>query len=683
MLSRVVFIDSDYERRTGTPSLLTLYRTGGGSQGGQETDYLAVDGRTTIVPRGGGGVAVELFGGTVGDSEHDRAIISTYVIADGERSNTVVDFDDASKALLEYWSRETGIAPDTVVMSHHGSKYNYSEDVLDANPSIRNAVISVNDKNRYFHPAPEVLLDLVRRLGPDHVFVTRSEPGENVVAGPGGVVGEETNRSRLAEFVGLQVDRHSARVESLRELGDAVLDDSGGGAWRDDKSDLRLVERLLDEGRLSPQKAARYRNSVVALSTLGVVEQLVRGTDMAPSALPSAYRYAPRGRGPRGSNGTEQFFVKQAELQEVAQRTETGSGGALSQEHAGGIGKAGRMFRAAISSALPLFGGVILGNGSPTEPPSKLEFVVESIEAGDHEVSIEVLLADGRRASYADLTVGELWSAYNFVQPGRELRERYPAAISNSGGLVGLEDLTADGWTFAIHPAIADTVLAVPAMRVDMFLEAASRSEGEEFVFVSQLVTGGKRTYTYQWFDTPAVFEVEGQRLVVRAHVDPKECLMRVRLIDLPAWFESTDARGSVAREVGRRMKVAGWTKPGRTVSDALGKARKAGTREHGIEGILQRLRREKEMEALVKQVVDELEPTSDMERMTPFIREVCRDFGPLRKIDRLAKVIALLNWYGDGGQRALPPLPSNVGPMERATANGYFWDDVLEPKGE
>jgi hypothetical protein len=151
---RLVFIDNDYEQRTGRESLIAMYRKRGGAGpgggNGPGTDHVSIQGKSPFEP-GGGGMAVELYAGAHGADEHDRAIISAYTITEGDRANTVVDFDDASKALIDEWSREADLKPKTLVISHHGSKYNYRKHILDAYPSVRDVVITVNDANRYFH----------------------------------------------------------------------------------------------------------------------------------------------------------------------------------------------------------------------------------------------------------------------------------------------------------------------------------------------------------------------------------------------------------------------------------------------------------------------------------------------------------------------------------------------------
>ena len=73
----------------------------------------------------------------------------------------------------------------------------------------------------------------------------------------------------------------------------------------------------------------------------------------------------------------------------------------------------------------------------------------------------------------------------------------------------------------------------------------------------------------------------------------------------------------------------------------------------------------------------DEVEPDSNAGPMNQHLSSLCRSYAPLRKINRLAKLIALLNWYLDG-DRQLPSLPAGVRPAVRNTPNRYPYSGVL-----
>jgi len=96
---------------------------------------------------------------------HDAAIVSKLVFA----STSVLFMADAERP-LEYQLLNFDIEADILKVGHHGSKTSSSESFLKAvSPEI--AVISVGQKNRYGHPAQEVL----DRLGAIGVKILRTD----------------------------------------------------------------------------------------------------------------------------------------------------------------------------------------------------------------------------------------------------------------------------------------------------------------------------------------------------------------------------------------------------------------------------------------------------------------------------------------------------------------------------
>lgn len=711
-LERIVFIDNDYEQRTGRESLLTTYRKraldGGGGSDDPDPDYLVVQGKLPVEPdSGSGGMSIELFGGTEGLDEHDRAIISAYTIQEGDETNTVVDFDDASKGLIEDWSHKTDLKPKTLVISHHGSKYNYRTDVLDAYPSVRDVVIPVNDANRYFHPSPEVLLDLVRRLGPEHVFITRSKPGANVRAVAAGVTADGDNVARLRSFVALQLDRHEAKLERLYEIADAKLTKIDARiAEQASNPGLALIDLLVEKGHMKPQLGGRFKRSVTAMPLLVAVhDHITHGSSNEEWLNGSAYNYASvPDRMPESNNGTAGYFTKQTELREAAFGNGPASGGVSSasgvssgdsrMSSQGPIGSgSGIMFRTALARPSPIFGGIILGNGGSTPGPDSLVFVEETTSDGEDLLTIQVTMQDGRIGEYANFTSGELWSAYQFVQPTSEYLKSYPQATSNSAGLVGINGKFDDGWEFVLHPAIADTAFATAAMRVDMLFAALSSEENPPD-YAKDLPSLSLITRSWQWFDASALFVLDGERLVIRAIEKPEGCLMRVRVIDAkaPPWFDPEDEEGSIGRERDRRFESAlsslfreinpeidpPVSLDNDVLEEWLSKATEGASAEElqVLAGSLfmKILLLPLELEAEIEKQV----PVSDAERMTPYIDDICRSYAPLRKINRLAKLVALLNWYQGAAERHLPDLPEGVKPSIRTVPNWYPFDAVL-----
>ena len=169
---------------------------------------------------------------------------------------------------------------------------------------------------------------------------------------------------------------------------------------------------------------------------------------------------------------------------------------------------------------------------------------------------------------------------------------------------------------------------------------------------------------------------------------------MRVRVIDAkaPPWFDPEDEEGSIGRERDRRFESAlsslfreinpeidpPVSLDNDVLEEWLSKATEGASAEElqVLAGSLfmKILLLPLELEAEIEKQV----PVSDAERMTPYIDDICRSYAPLRKINRLAKLVALLNWYQGAAERHLPDLPEGVKPSIRTVPNWYPFDAVL-----
>jgi beta-lactamase superfamily II metal-dependent hydrolase len=110
---------------------------------------------------------------------HGAAVV-TKIKLNGEY--TVLDFDDASTPVIKrvvtaLQNRTTDpiVAIDAFVVPHHGSRYHDVEPILALSP--KKAIITVNPRNRYGHPAPEILTKLIENLGAENVIFTGSTGG--------------------------------------------------------------------------------------------------------------------------------------------------------------------------------------------------------------------------------------------------------------------------------------------------------------------------------------------------------------------------------------------------------------------------------------------------------------------------------------------------------------------------
>jgi murein DD-endopeptidase MepM/ murein hydrolase activator NlpD len=179
--------------------------------------------------------------------------------------------------------------------------------------------------------------------------------------------------------------------------------------------------------------------------------------------------------------------------------------------------------------------GITIGN----TPRSTLK--VDRAEFQHDQTGLWVAVwIDGRGEPiyYGPLSATELWAAYQFIRPDEDLQQL--GAGTNDVGLVSMMETDfADtaSWTFAIHPAIANTILARDAMRLDMVFVLNDPH-------LPNLPRGWK---TYQWFDAPAVISAEGQRLVVEPANGPRTTVMRIQ-----AWNKDGPFGGDNAEAVAR-----------------------------------------------------------------------------------------------------------------------------------
>ena len=104
---------------------------------------------------------------------HGRAVVTRIVLGG---SRTILDFDDADSATIKkvvavLISRgDTEV--DSIVVPHHGSAYHDIDPIFQL--KLKRAIFTVDPRNRYGHPAPSVLLKLMKQLGPENVYFTGS-----------------------------------------------------------------------------------------------------------------------------------------------------------------------------------------------------------------------------------------------------------------------------------------------------------------------------------------------------------------------------------------------------------------------------------------------------------------------------------------------------------------------------
>ena len=475
----------------------------------------------------------------IGESIHDQSMITEYSVGPASQSRRMVDFDDASTKLVTQWAARSGARADVLIYPHHGSRYNEISPLLNDPEKYHftDVVISVNRQNRFFHPSPEVLARLVEKLGPEHVYVTDSDLGNNIRVKADGTLSTGDNvgaAERLGSLVESRIEQAQARlramVQKAQSSASAPSVPPAGENARErflgylrnspslDKRDSDRAARLLsDLDHLTAARRAITRVNEPArdpLSPLIAALDTRRGPDSdgnphaplephptppgQPGSATEAVPGQPEPHGGGGSGGSEWVDLH------------TRGGGRASTGGGGG-------FKVELARGMPRFGGVIVGNATNGPVAKRLEFVALAAaeedesdsgeSSGPSAVYIRITLKDGRMADYTDITPVELEAAYNLVQPTSVITAGYKkgAVRADDPGLVGMYKNNGDSWQFGIHPAIADTPLAQDAMRLDMFLAAGAallkRHASSVPEYVKDIPLNDLKFNTYQWYD--------------------------------------------------------------------------------------------------------------------------------------------------------------------------------------
>ena len=595
---------------------------------------------------------------SIGQGPHDQSVITQYDVIDGSRRRRVVDFDDASSRLIRHWAN--GQPPqmaNVLIVPHHGSSRNDLSPVLDNidRHGLEDVVITVNRHNRYGHPAPGVLRSLVERLGPDHVYVTDSEMGENVRIAPGGVTYQETDaepRVRLGSFIEAQIQRYEADYRAMLQKASAAVGERV--VVRNGSSD-ELADGLVRAGLFGPGDASRFRRLTQALTDLAHTRDLVERTNhhrgdlltrMAQGLVPLVLSSS---SGTVSSHtaamGISRWLDMVGDDLESAEPAASGSYRDLRAVRFGNL----------VQSGIPRWGGIVFGNSSFYHglEPQSLDFVEVSpafeetpSPGAAGAIVLRFSLEDGSTVEYAGLTPDELWSAYNFVQPilRTEHGERLPRGAS---GLIGISDRQEEGtiWTFAIHPAVAGGALARDAMRLDMLIAGARRVG--ELGALDTIPWSDLEFFTYQWSDAPARISTTDGRLLVTPAEGPESCMLRARLVawEPPEWLDLDRGDGSIVREVTRRLLERGLAPS-----------------ERSVRGVTEEI--ERELEAAASSSWD----------LNRHMVDICRHFDAAGSMDRLARVISVLNWFVEATAGPLPPLPGSLAQTAPASRVPSAW---------
>lgn len=150
-----------------------------------------------------------------GASGHGRSVV-THVVLGGNYST--VDFDDAdSEVVHDSISKLSSKRIDSFVVPHHGSAFHDIAPILALEPKPTSAIIAVNARNPYGHPAPEILLQLMNSLGPGNVYFTGSV--DQVTVTPNGIQHARYSAADMESytlFIEPGYERAKARNDSRR-----------------------------------------------------------------------------------------------------------------------------------------------------------------------------------------------------------------------------------------------------------------------------------------------------------------------------------------------------------------------------------------------------------------------------------------------------------------------------------
>lgn len=641
-----------------------------------------------------------------GKGPHGYSVVSEYGLLDGDRRTNVVDFDDADSAVVAEWAKAHPPKEPAVGVPHVPTIYvapHHNSDLTDVTPLLAKGmtpdavVFSVNPNNKFLHPGPANWKKWIDTVGLENVHITGL--GKEVTIGPEGLprltqaelerIPEEilapmfrrmdlekarirelamtppdfrswaefkkengkTGIAKLALLAGISAEQIKTweaeggpiPEASLTILRAAVHGNEVKERWDDYEKTLASLKKV--------NTAYKGKSNLALLSLLAVLPPEVgdlrrpkgqdpRGTSDSwppngpdkPSPPNSESDQEPsqnRKRSPVRSDGTSNFSGLQTDLLakedavEKARREEfirSLSGGIGGRTKGGFFGSDGgfgggvslsrtERFRISVSG-IPIFGGVVIGNRARLENDWKLigarirRVASDGDDPSRTDIVLELKKGDlNIQRTYSEFTEAELWSAYRVVRPLASWKKEFKVRDQDSG-MVGLFARDETGWTFGINPAIANTSLASDAMQLDMTISVLNGGVPGPSSPVSaesqKLMSQIPYYYTYQWFDSPSLVKVSGNVVEVESDSAPKEDLLRIRYVVRGGWVYGT---------------YRNWFKS----------------------------------------------PEKEVEASRQLAHNLVQEVDYVRRIDRFAKLVALLNLISDEKSVEFPDLPSDT----------------------
>lgn len=620
----MVFVDNDVPKED---SLYHLYETHHGETTTKaKARYRSAAGRNAFE---GAGIASALLevdnfaydSEKIGEKEHDRSIIMLYKFK-GKPPRTVVDFDDASTKLVEHWASHTQSSANILIYPHHGSRNNKIEAALQQRDKLglKDVIITVNRRNRYLHPAPEILRKLLETFGPDHVFITDSELGENIKIDARRIVSGNRatkNSARLNDFIQTQITRYQALIRQEMDSGLVAL------ALADDRKPVGElaapeIRTLWEQGLISAKVARKLDKYIAAIADyeqslkiigrpsddrtkiIGLVTKRYPG-DSRPSYIPSTAPKTPSG-------GLKEYFRT---VDSIRLRTK------VSSEPSNVYAR----FQEELMRSEPSWGGIVFGNESTAKVKAKrLEFVAAPLVDEDSVplALLQVELHDGSTVEYADFTNAELWSSYNFVQLSIDLPAQYAGRLDSEIGVMGLSLHGSGTFAVALHPAFAGTKLGWDAIYLDMLFDEVSAANMQSSVVekptsLTKISWDRFQGEALQWYDSASTIYVANGHIRISARDAPQSCLLRLRT--------------------------------GPRHDDSLA------TAMHGAEA----------------------KSTSKINTWPPTeLADVCQEFPSMVRLERVARLVAILRWIRSTSSERLPDLPGWIQPNRVSTPDSY-----------
>ena len=275
---------------------------------------------------------------------HGQTIITATELKKAGMTTRVVDFDDASSALVAQWAEwakasPTERRPDIIIAPHHNSDLTDISPLLDSAIKPKACVITANSGNRFIHPGPANWLKLVESLGVENVHVTAIGNVE---------ITEKGLPALSKEAFG------AIRTQVIGPLLARVQKDHA----------ISCEELLLGDSESLQRKIALAGKRIRALEDLNVKYGGSAGDapfSTAPS-LPSDPIRPSGGSGASGgsssrTNGTEAYRGLSQELSSKA--------GPTARQIRGNSATSARAARFHASRVgVPIFGGVIFGNSA-------------------------------------------------------------------------------------------------------------------------------------------------------------------------------------------------------------------------------------------------------------------------------------------------------------------------------